>query len=85
MYVHMYIQVLHEIVFGIGGITSPFSIYTMRPRRHISNDSKISDIVPISQTLVAEEDITGIDPVIFLSNDDEPLPVIQQIVSKWHI
>ena len=65
-YVCTYILVLHEIIFGIGGITTPFSIYTMKPRRHITNDSKIRDIVPISQTLVTEEDITAIDPAIFL-------------------
>ena len=68
---------LYEIVFGIGGIGTPFSIYTMRPRRHVNDNCKISEIVPISQTLVVEESETAVDPMTFLSN--EPLFKIETV------
>ena len=60
---------LYEIVFRIGEIDTPFSIYTMRPRRHINDNCKINEIVPISQTLVVEESETAVDPMTFLSNE----------------
>lgn len=70
---------VYEIVLGIGGIDAPFSIYTMRPRRHLNKDSKISEIVSISQILVVEVDEAAIDPITFLSNVSESATQLQTV------
>ena len=65
------IQMIYEIAFGIGGISKPFSVYTIRPRKHIRIDSQVSEVLSVPQTLIIEEDESAVDPILILDDGSQ--------------
>lgn len=73
---------IYEIAFGIGGISKPFNIFTIRPRKHIEAESKISEVLSVPQTLIIEEHEAGFDPVLHLFQEDASQPHTELIVCQ---
>ena len=67
----LFVQVLYEIAYAFGSMTTAFSIFTVMPRARISEDSLISDISGVSTGLVVEDDEATPDPLLLFS---EPTP-----------
>lgn len=61
------LQVLYEIAYAYGKISTPFSMYTMLPRTRIPQDGVVSDVSGVSTGLVVEDDESAPDPLNFLS------------------
>ena len=72
------LQVLYEIAYAYGSISTPFSMYTMLPRMRIPQDGVVSDVSGVSTGLVVEEDESAPDPLNFLS---ETIPQRAEVCS----
>ena len=73
----LFVQVLYEIAYAFGSMTTAFSIFTMMPRARISEDSLISDVSGVSTGLVVEEDEAAPDPLLSFS---EPTPTGSRVM-----
>ena len=75
-------QSIYEIANGIGGFTQPFNIFTIRPRKHITINSQINEILTVPQTVLVEENKGASDPVQFLAQGDPSQPDRESIVCE---
>jgi len=58
------LQVLYEIVYAFGNVSTSFSIFTMIPRQHINEKESFYNIT--TSVLVVEEDGSVLDPLSWL-------------------
>lgn len=68
---------IYEIAFGIGGITKPFNVFTIRPRMNIKINAQVNEVLNVPQTLVIEEDEAAPDPVELLSQEGALQPQME--------
>ena len=73
----LFVQVLYEIAYAFGNMTTAFSIFTMIPHARISEHSLISDISGVSTGLVVEDDEAAPDPLLLFS---EPTPTGSRVM-----